>query len=278
MSFTVEDGTGVKGANSYASLAFFNDYFADRAEDADSLTNLAENLLIAATDYIDTRWFSQWLGRREFLALTSRSILTVTVNPIAAETVTFGGNTYTFVVTPVLDTDVEIGEDIIDSLGKLARVISLKDTDDFAGSRLIDEDAVSVALFAVKDGVVTTEALASGSFDAVTTAGKSVKQQLLEFPRIRLRDAAHQPVIGIPEKLKQATCEYAFRADSTTLAPDPTVEPSGRLLTKDNLVIGPITIETEFAEEIGTVTITKSYPTADRLLKEFIRPGGTIRS
>jgi len=279
MAFTVEDGTGVKSANSYASLAFFKAYFDDRKEDATSIDDPdIENLLVAATDYIDTRWGRRFKGRREWRTLISRSILTLTAQPTAGETVTFGSMVYTYQVTPVADTDVEIGIDVVDSLRKLVGVIGTEDTTDYAGTRLVDEDAASVALYAGTNGVVTTETLAAGSFDVAASIGKSLRQQPLEFPRIRIHDSAGVLVVGIPDRLRAATCEYAFRANTTTLSPDPTVDPSGRVLTGSRTKVGPIETETQFADEIGTVTITKSYPLADRMLREFVFSGGPIKS
>lgn len=68
MAFTVEDGTGLEDANSYASVAFADTYFADRAVttwtgDADA----KQAALIKATDYIDFRWGGRFLGAQQFV-------------------------------------------------------------------------------------------------------------------------------------------------------------------------------------------------------------------
>lgn len=65
MAFTVEDGTGVAGANSYTTVAFADAYFLDRdnsvwaaiADDADK-----EGYLIRATDYIEAVFARRFLG------------------------------------------------------------------------------------------------------------------------------------------------------------------------------------------------------------------------
>lgn len=65
MAFTVEDGTGVAGANSYTTVAFADAYFLDRdnsvwaaiADDADK-----EGYLIRATDYIEAVFGRRFLG------------------------------------------------------------------------------------------------------------------------------------------------------------------------------------------------------------------------
>jgi hypothetical protein len=65
MAFTVEDGSGVVGANSYTTVAFADAYFEERgnavwaaiADDADK-----EKLLIQATDYIELIYCRRFIG------------------------------------------------------------------------------------------------------------------------------------------------------------------------------------------------------------------------
>lgn len=65
MPFTVEDGTGVTGANSYASIAFADAYFEERdnavwaaiVDDGDK-----EGYLIRATDYIENFFGRRFIG------------------------------------------------------------------------------------------------------------------------------------------------------------------------------------------------------------------------
>ena len=62
----VEDGTGLTDANSYVSVEFADDYFSARgvSEWADLETEVKEQFLIKATDYIDSIF--QWYGKKEF--------------------------------------------------------------------------------------------------------------------------------------------------------------------------------------------------------------------
>lgn len=65
MAFTVEDGTGVTSANSYASVEFADAYFAERGNDvwaAISADADKEVLLIQATDYIEKVFGRRFLG------------------------------------------------------------------------------------------------------------------------------------------------------------------------------------------------------------------------
>lgn len=64
MPFTVEDGTGIADANSYASVAFADAYFADRNNTTWSAASTADKefALVKATDYIELRFGSRWKG------------------------------------------------------------------------------------------------------------------------------------------------------------------------------------------------------------------------
>lgn len=68
MPFTVEDGTGLANANSYATVAHFRDYLTLRGRsgvDAGSIADEAvEHLLVLATDYIEARWAHRFRGQR----------------------------------------------------------------------------------------------------------------------------------------------------------------------------------------------------------------------
>lgn len=66
MAFTVEDGTGVAGANSYQSVVAFKAYHDDRGNDHSSYTDTQiEQALVRAADYIDKRWGPKFRGFRQ---------------------------------------------------------------------------------------------------------------------------------------------------------------------------------------------------------------------
>lgn len=278
MAFTVENGTGIVGANSYATVAEFEAYFGDRPEDISGIISPGgiEDLLVCASSYIDTRWADRFKGERRWSGIHSRSVLMITAQPSDGETVTFSSTVYTFRTTPSLDTEVEIGTDLIVTLANLSAAIALNDTDDFLGSEFADEDTAALTLFAIRDGIATTETLADGSFDSATTSGRSRKKQPMQWPRDKVRDSDGDLVVGIPQKLKEATFEYAFRANSLTLDPDPTVHESGRPLTRDRVRVGPIETDVQFSDENTGIRITRPFPRADRLLSEFVIPGKRV--
>lgn len=90
---------------------------------------------------------------------------------------------------------------------------------------------------------------------------------------------AADPVISVPDKFMRAISEYALRALSAALAPDPTVDDSGQKLIGSTETVGPIT-ETKSFTPGGTTFIFRPYPAADLLLKGLIvrQSAGVIRN
>lgn len=97
--------------------------------------------------------------------------------------------------------------------------------------------------------------------------------QALEFPRLCIEGYE-----GVPTCLKRATAEYALRALSSALAPDPVIDASGLAIVGTRKKVGPIETETTFASEgPGSVKkIIRDYPSADMLLRPLLRPGGGL--
>lgn len=276
MAFIVEDGTGKKGATSYATVAYFRAYMADRGIDVTTVLDPAiQAALIAATDYIDTRWGPRFLGSRFWTALRSRSLFTLTGQPAEGETVTVGSDVVTFRAAAVADEDVEIGTTLADTLSNLANVVMTLDSDGVLDSCFIaDPDVAAMAIYVTRDGVVTSTTVANGTFDVATSTGYSGKRQPLEFPRSNLSDRDGELVSGMPEKLLMATCEYANRARTNTLAPDGAINST---IISESTSVGPISKSTTY--NTGSVlNPIKAYPAADRLLQEYVRGGGIVRA
>lgn len=279
MAFKTEDGSGVIAANAYGTVAGFNAYFADRPEDVSALADATiEDLLVSATRYIDTRFRHRFKGQRQFPGgLTSRAVLTFSGQPANDETVTFGSNTYTFKTTADEDveTEVEIGDTTRDTMNNLIDAIGTVDSDDYQGSHLADADVNAITVYATNDGTAATTTASNLAWDQATSYGTSYKKQPLEFPRTLIYDDDGVAVSGIPDKLKEATYEYAFRANSTSLAPDPIIDATGRTIVKKNNIVGPVDVSKTFAGG-EAVRITKPFPTADRLLGEYLSGGGGV--
>lgn len=98
--------------------------------------------------------------------------------------------------------------------------------------------------------------------------------QALSFPRT-CTDTAEED--EVPDGIKKAVSEYALRALSGQLAPDPTAETNGLRLASAREKVGPI--ETEFSYQAGSAAVFKSYPTADALIRPFLtQSAGVVRS
>jgi hypothetical protein len=67
MAFTVEDGTGLAAANAYISVAAADTYFLDRSITSwVGSTAQKQAAVIKATDYIEARWSSRFMGRKQY--------------------------------------------------------------------------------------------------------------------------------------------------------------------------------------------------------------------
>lgn len=67
MAFTVEDGTGVLGANAYIPVAYADTYHAERGNDGwAGLDADKQEAIVKATDYAEIRWLATARGRPEF--------------------------------------------------------------------------------------------------------------------------------------------------------------------------------------------------------------------
>ena len=68
MAFTVEDGTGVTGANAYVSLSEANTYFTDRNRTEWTATTVTDSAkqaaLVRATDHIERRFAHRFKGQK----------------------------------------------------------------------------------------------------------------------------------------------------------------------------------------------------------------------
>ncbi len=101
----------------------------------------------------------------------------------------------------------------------------------------------------------------------------------LSWPRVYLTDRKGNSVDGtIPLDIQKACAEYALRALTAALLPDPVVaDASGRAVTRSVRKVGPIETETEFLA--GFQKVLRKYPVPDMFVNGWISPstGGVIR-
>ena len=120
---------------------------------------------------------------------------------------------------------------------------------------------------------------------------RSNNDQALEFPRrgiplpqsstsyyYETLDGYYYPSDAVPENVKKAACEYAFRAAELTeqgldLQPDPAENLTGTIVDKTEQV-GTLMERTKWSG--ATPSGTPGYPAADRWLKNFRTSGNPI--
>lgn len=88
--------------------------------------------------------------------------------------------------------------------------------------------------------------------------------QTTEWPRVGAFNRSRFLVAGIPDEIKQACSEYALRALSAELNPDPERDASGRTVQSKSEAVGPISESVTYVA--GAVLQMPAYPAADRRL------------
>lgn len=102
------------------------------------------------------------------------------------------------------------------------------------------------------------------------------RDQTTEWPRLGAWDRDRYIVNGIPTQVKDATAEYALRALTAVLAPDPTAAASGAQVESYTKTVDVISESYTFAN--GGNFVMPRYPAADQKLIRtgLVRPSGEI--
>ena len=299
MALIQENGSGVAGANSFVTAAFVTAYLTERNRVTENSWSSASNALqdaacIAATDYIEDRFRLQFLGNKEFRDIRqARATLDFTGLPLDSETVTIGSVVYTYNTALGGANSVLIAATVSASIDNLIGAVLA--TPDQAGiehgtGTVANADVTAQAFFddtmlvsaqasgTAGNSIATTETLTNGSWNFPTLNGGSdrAQGQPLSFPRVSLFDRDGIRIIGMPDQLLQATAEYAVRARSSILAPDPTLDALGGTVIRLKEKIGPLETDTEYASGTAGSGALPAYPAADRLLRDYIRSGGRL--
>lgn len=256
MAFLVEDGTGIASANSYASIADAQSYFADRGRlsvwngtavsttisaadaGADTLTSAAHPFesgdgpvtfvgddlpspLVAATEY--------WLV---VIDASTLQVATSYANAIAA---------------------VPVVVDLAD-IGSGTTTISHPDFDDQRAS-LIEATDYAELLY--------TERYRGDRADSLANHG-------LEWPRNYAYDSLSNLITGVPTGLVYAICEYGIRARSAPLLTD---DADAGATGKTRSIAGA-----SYTTSYSGAKNRKAYPAADRLMRSVLREPSTFRA
>ncbi len=97
------------------------------------------------------------------------------------------------------------------------------------------------------------------------------RTQTTQWPRLSAYDSESNLVEGIPKEIKDAVCEYAYRALSSDLAPDTQSDDSGLLVSEKTTTVGPITTSIKYAVDATTsANEFKPYQYADELIEGLV--------
>ncbi len=300
MALILEDGTGVSGANAYTTALVVNTYLVERNRvDENGWSGFSgsekDASVIAATDYIETRFSLRFLGQRQFQNVSvARGTLTFTGQPADAEVVVLDGITYTFNTALGGANSVLIGASVAASILNLVNAVTATaaeagvthgtgtvahttvSTAEAVGDRLL---AIAVIKGTAGNIIATTTTVTLATWSSATLLGGSdvSDPQPLSFPRTFLFDREGLAVLGMPTKLLHATAEYAVRTVAgTQLAPDPIVDTSGQLVIGKSTKIGPIETSVKYSDTGALLQVSKPYPAADRLLAGYLSQGGRV--
>jgi hypothetical protein len=192
----VQDDEGdVANANSYVTLAYFQNYHTNRGNDySDSSDDEIKGALVRSTDYLDQRF--DFRGVRLNAGIKAAGTLLATDVFTDGETVVIGDVTYTFRDAPSVAYDVKVGLTFALSLSNLAAAVMASGTPgtEYAAGTEANEDAEAVAttttLIVVaaevgSDGndIVTTTTAADATWSAATLEDGADSSQETEWPR-----------------------------------------------------------------------------------------------
>lgn len=301
MTLIIETGAGVRGANAYLNAAYVTAYLTERGRETenswDSSTDaVKEASIIAATDYLEKRYFDRFKGQQKFTFknVFAEGTVTFTGLPVDQETLVIGGEDWTYTFVDNLSGEpfeVLIGATASDTADNLAAALNAVAGEGTQWGQGTPQSRHTSAVAA--GGAVTLTALAPGAGGnltaltgsptnvtlAVFSGGKDGGTQTLSWPREYAYDSRGNLISGVPDRLKQAISEYAVRAVSEALLPDPTVDPYAGQITARREEVGPIKEEVRYS--FGTVGkfVFSPYPAADRLLRPLLlgSGGGVIR-
>lgn len=296
-----ENGSGVFGANSVIDAAYVTAYLTDRNRLTENTWSARTPAIqaaacIAGSAHIETNFRARFRGIKEFKDISAaRAVLDVTGQPTDTETVVIGSITYTFNTAIGGANSVLIGASVSASIDNLVQAVAAVNTDlegvtygtgtvpnvEAAAQVFYDDTLLCVSLITGTAGnavaTTTTVALASWNF-ATLNGGSDVRRaQPGSFPRFDLRDSDCNRVVGMPEPLLQCASEYAVRSLAGALAPDPTLDALGGQIVRLAKGTGPLRKDTTY--QPGTVGSGRipSYPFADQLIAEYLKPVGVMR-
>ena len=294
MSFLVENGSGVWAANAYVGIGYVNRYLLSLGKNAawDALTaTVQKQKIIAATNYVENRFGGRFRGYKKFnsLIVNAFNFLNVVGLPTVTTTFTLEDVVYTFRTSPTTANQIAIGATVAEATANIIAAINLTGTPDteygtgtlinpYVSASLIENDSILlesklVGVLGNVTAAASTNNQTAISFDYNDLYdGNDCIEQRLEWPRLNARSNSGQEMIGIPDKLRQATSQLALRAITGDLMRDPTVDLSGRQVIETYDKVGPIETKRVFVGG-SQQSIFQKFPEVDRLMSELVAGG-----
>lgn len=128
----------------------------------------------------------------------------------------------------------------------------------------------------IEKAIIKATDYLDGRFNFVGRA-LGARQQTTAWPREAAYDRDRNLVSGVPIEVIEATAEYALRALTATLNPDPERDASGAAVASKSEQVGPISESVTYVAG-STHVILPKYPAADqKMIKAgLVRTGGTV--
>ena len=212
--------------------------------------------------------------------------------PVDGDTFQIGTETYTTVTILAAINDVLIGVDLLTTLTNIVAAVNGSagsGTSYGAGTVLNPEmtaelQSSGIKFYAVTAGysgnfITTTENMTGSTFyNSRPTGGNDKGPQCLSFPRCGIYSDRGVALRAMPVSLLNATAEYAVRAITSALAPDPLSDESGQILLEKTEKVGPITEQKKYQFSESLSAAIKPYPAADKWLSGLVcLPSRVIR-
>ena len=299
MALIVETGTGIREANAYTDVAYVTSYLTARNRQTENgwdnaTTEAKEAAVIAATDYIDTRFGARFRGVQSFTFTDEKAKAELLFSglPDPADELTLGDDVYKFVVSLSGEAyEVLIGASGAATASNLEAAIMAGPGAGVTYGLGTPQSRHSTAKAAGAVLTLTAKAAGAGGnlsvlrgpIENVTITGFSGGRdggiQPLAWPRSNAYDQQGNLIQGIPDRLRQVVAEYAVRAVASVLLPDPAVDPYGGKLYSRAEQVGPIREEARYSRMTGSSDVFVPYPAADRLIRPLLlgSGGGVIR-
>jgi len=299
MALIIETGVGVRNANAYVNAAYVTAYLTARNRQTEngwstSNSTIQDAAVVAATDYVDKRFGPRFKGvpKVTFDETYAEAEMEFGGLPDPADELTLGDDIYTFVSSLSGDAyEVLIGASGAATASNLEAAIEAGPGAGVTYGLGTPQSRHSAAKAAGAVLTLTAKAAGAGGNLSVLegpltnvtitgfSGGKDGGIQPLAWPRASAYDQQGNLIQGIPDRLRQVVAEYAVRAVSSVLLPDPATDPYGGRLYSRREQVGPIQEEARYSRTSGTSDIFVAYPAADRLIRPLLlgSVGGVIR-